>query len=76
MLNAAGLFADRIAEMAGVATFEVRPRKGEEYLLDKRLKGLVRHIIFPCPTPVSKGILVIPTFDVHHYGWTDCAGRD
>ena len=38
-------------------------RKGEEYLLDRRLAGIVKRIIFPCPTPVSKGILVIPTYD-------------
>lgn len=63
VLNAAGLYADTIAELAGVRTFTIQPRKGEEYLLDKRLKGLVNHVIFPCPTPVSKGILIIPTFD-------------
>ncbi|MEE8393162.1 MAG: NAD(P)/FAD-dependent oxidoreductase [Rhodospirillales bacterium] len=63
VVNAAGLFADQVAAMAGAGDFTIRPRKGEEYLLDKRLKGLVKRIIFPCPTPVSKGILVIPTFD-------------
>jgi glycerol-3-phosphate dehydrogenase len=63
VINAAGLYADTIAEMAGVRTFTIRPRKGEEYLLDKRLAGIVKHVIFPCPTPVSKGILVIPTYD-------------
>lgn len=63
VINAAGLFADKIAEMAGVHTFTIHPRKGEEYLLDKRLKGLVKHVIFPCPTVVSKGILIIPTYD-------------
>jgi glycerol-3-phosphate dehydrogenase len=62
-INAAGLYADRIADLAGVRTFSLHPRKGEEYLLDKRLRGLVQRVIFPCPTPVSKGILVIPTFD-------------
>ncbi|NEO26504.1 MAG: NAD(P)/FAD-dependent oxidoreductase, partial [Kamptonema sp. SIO4C4] len=63
ILNAAGLFADEIAKMAGVGDFTIRPRKGEEYLLDKRLQGYVKRVIFPCPTAVSKGILVIPTFD-------------
>jgi glycerol-3-phosphate dehydrogenase len=63
VINAAGLYADRIARMARVGTFTIHPRKGEEYLLDKRLRGLVKHVIFPCPTPVSKGILVIPTYD-------------
>jgi glycerol-3-phosphate dehydrogenase len=63
VLNAAGLFADTIAELAGVRTFSIHPRKGEEYLLDKRLQGFVKHVIFPCPTPLSKGILLIPTYD-------------
>lgn len=62
-INCAGLYADHIAQMAGVQTFTILPRKGEEYLLDKRLAGMVKRVIFPCPTPVSKGILVIPTFD-------------
>jgi glycerol-3-phosphate dehydrogenase len=63
VVNAAGLFSDEIARMAGAGGFAIRPRKGEEYLLDKRLKGLVTRTIFPCPTPQSKGILVIPTYD-------------
>ncbi|MGC9524598.1 MAG: NAD(P)/FAD-dependent oxidoreductase [Limnospira sp.] len=63
VINAAGLYADAIAEFAGVRNFTIKPRKGEEYLLDKRLVGLVKRVIFPCPTPVSKGILVIPTYD-------------
>jgi glycerol-3-phosphate dehydrogenase len=63
VINAAGLFADQVAELAGVRNFTIRPRKGEEYLLDKRLAGLVSRVIFPCPTPVSKGILIIPTYD-------------
>jgi glycerol-3-phosphate dehydrogenase len=63
VVNAAGLFSDAISKMAGVDTFKITPRKGEEYLLDKRLMSIVKHTIFPCPTPTSKGILVIPTFD-------------
>lgn len=63
VINAAGLYADRIAEMAGLKTFSIRPRKGEEYMLDKRLQGMVKRIIFPCPSGASKGVLVIPTFN-------------
>jgi glycerol-3-phosphate dehydrogenase len=63
VVNAAGLFADDIAELAGVRDFEILPRKGEEYLLDKRLEGIVTSIIFPCPSAVSKGALVNPTVD-------------
>lgn len=63
VINAAGLYADQIADMVGARAFSLHPRKGEVYLLDKRLLGLVRHIIFPCPTPISKGVLITPTFD-------------
>ncbi len=63
VVNAAGLGADRIEAMLGLESFTLTARKGEEYLLDKRVRNLVRHIIFPCPTPTSKGILVIPTYD-------------
>jgi glycerol-3-phosphate dehydrogenase len=63
VINATGLEADRIAAMADDHSFHLTARKGEEYVLDKRLQGLVRRLIFPCPSPTSKGILVIPTFD-------------
>ena len=63
VLNCAGVFADQIAALAGASGFTIRPRKGEEYMLDKRLHGLVRRIIFPVPGKHSKGILIIPTYD-------------
>ncbi len=63
VVNAAGLGADRVERMLELQTFRLIARKGEEYLLDKRVRNLVRHIVFPCPTPTSKGILVIPTYD-------------
>ena len=63
VVNAAGLFADDMAELAGVRDFTILPRKGEEYLLDKRMAGVVTSIIFPCPSPISKGTLVNPTVD-------------
>lgn len=63
VLNCAGLYADRVAALAGLHDFTIRPRKGEEYLLDKRLEGLVRRIVYPLPSAHTKGILIIPTYD-------------
>jgi glycerol-3-phosphate dehydrogenase len=63
VVDAAGLHADDIADMVDAGGFTIRARKGEEYLLDKRLEGYVKRIVFPCPTPTSKGILLIPTYD-------------
>ena len=61
VINAAGLYADEVARFVGDTSFTITPRKGEEYLMDKRVGHLVHRTIFPTPSPKSKGILVIPT---------------
>ena len=49
VINAAGLFADEIASYVGLHDFKILPRKGEEYLLDRRVGKLVHRVIFPLP---------------------------
>ncbi|MFP4374156.1 MAG: NAD(P)/FAD-dependent oxidoreductase [Spirochaetaceae bacterium] len=61
VINAAGLYADRISAIFGAETFEIHPRKGEYYLLDRQTKASPEKVLFPVPTKVSKGMLVIPT---------------
>jgi glycerol-3-phosphate dehydrogenase len=63
VVNAAGLHAGVLAAMAGVSGVDIICRKGEEYLLDKRRRGLVSRVIYPCPSATTKGTLVIPTYD-------------
>lgn len=63
IVNAAGLHAAEMAGLIGDESFTIYPRKGEEYLLDRKLEGLVRRTIFPLPSADSKGILVIPTVE-------------
>ncbi|OGR44652.1 MAG: hypothetical protein A2X35_04925 [Elusimicrobia bacterium GWA2_61_42] len=63
LVNAAGLFADEISAMAGAPSFTITPRKGEEYLLDRKREHLANHLIFPLPSKTSKGILIIKTSD-------------
>jgi glycerol-3-phosphate dehydrogenase len=63
VINAAGLFADEISKLVGVDDFTIHPRKGEEFLLDKKRENLTNHLIFPLPTPTSKGVLIIKTAD-------------
>lgn len=60
VINAAGLYSDKIAQQAG-DQIKITPRKGEYHLLDKNWGDLVNHVIFPIPTKHSKGILVTPT---------------
>jgi len=63
VVNAAGLFADRVAAMVGLCEPVQFPRRGEYVLLDKAAGSLVRSVIFPTPSDASKGILVVPTVD-------------
>lgn len=63
VVNAAGLFADQVAAMAGVPFPRLHPRRGQYLLLDKAAQGLISSVLFPTPTPLSKGILVLPTID-------------
>jgi len=63
VVNAAGLQADEVSAMAGINRFIIRPRKGEYYVFDKELNEVVQQILFPVPTPLSKGIVVTPTVD-------------
>lgn len=61
IINCAGVFADKIANMIGDTSFKLIPRKGEYYLLDKSEKKLVNHVLFQCPSAMGKGILITPT---------------
>lgn len=64
VINAAGLYADKIATMAGDRAIPIFPRIGEYILLNKfTAHDLVNSIIFPTPSKMGKGILVLPTVD-------------
>lgn len=63
VVNAAGLYTDKIASMIGDDSFKITPRRGEYILLDKECGGLVSHTIFRTPSEMGKGILVAPTVD-------------
>lgn len=61
VINAAGCHADDIHNMVSSNKLHITPRRGDYILLDRSCDGFVKHIIFPQPTSVSKGILVTPT---------------
>jgi len=64
VINAAGLYADKIATLAGDRAIPIYPRIGEYILLNKfTAHDIVKSIIFPTPSKMGKGILVLPTVD-------------
>jgi glycerol-3-phosphate dehydrogenase len=62
-VNAAGLFADEVSAVFGGEEFAIKPRKGEYFLLDRLTRACPERVVFPVPTAVSKGMLVIPTVE-------------
>ena len=63
IINCAGLFSGKIANMVGDSDIEVNARKGEYILLDRESGDFVSHTLFFTPTKVGKGILITQTVD-------------
>jgi glycerol-3-phosphate dehydrogenase len=63
VVNAAGLFADEISGMFGAEEYRIHARKGEYYILDRMTKARPSRVVFPVPTAISKGMLIVPTVE-------------
>ena len=61
IINAAGVYADKVHELVGEKEFTINPTRGEYYLLDKTEGTRVGRTIFQCPNELGKGVLVSPT---------------
>ena len=61
IVNAAGVYADKIHNMVSEKKLHITPRKGEYCLLDKSAGNHVRRTIFTLPGKFGKGVLVTPT---------------
>ena len=61
VINAAGIWAEKVHCMVEPASFHITPTRGEYYLLDKSEGTRVNHVIFQCPNELGKGVLVSPT---------------
>ncbi len=61
VVNAAGVYADKIHNMVSADKMHIIERRGDYCLLDKQVGKHVSHTIFPQPTKYGKGVLVTPT---------------
>jgi glycerol-3-phosphate dehydrogenase len=65
VINAAGAYADKVADMAGVCDFGLIFVPGQTEILDKRLKGLINCCIGSPPMPGAGGrINVLPSGNI------------
>ena len=61
VVNAAGVYADRIHNLVSEDKIKITPRRGDYFLLDRTTEGYVRHTVFQLPGKKGKGVLVAPT---------------
>ena len=57
VVNVAGAYADKVAQMAGVCDFGISYMKGQTEILDKRLEGLVNNSVTVTPQPGKGGMI-------------------
>ncbi|MGL5205862.1 MAG: type 2 glycerol-3-phosphate oxidase [Metamycoplasmataceae bacterium] len=63
IINAAGHYADTIAEIAGYPDFKQKTRRGEYIVLSRSERDKINSIIFMVPTIHGKGVIVAPMLD-------------
>lgn len=65
IINAAGLYADQVAKMAGFSQYKIYPYRGEYYEVLGREAELVNHLVYPVPIEGNpgKGIHFLKTPD-------------
>lgn len=61
LINCAGSYSDKIANMIGDHSFKIKPRLGDYLLLNRNQGHLANHTLFPCPGKYGKGVLVQTT---------------
>jgi glycerol-3-phosphate dehydrogenase len=63
IINAAGVASDDIAKMIEKnVPYKIKGRIGEYFVMDKRVKGFVNHVLYPLPTELGKGVLITPQY--------------
>lgn len=61
VINAAGVYADKIHNMVSENKLNIVPRRGQYCLMDKEVGSLTKATLFQLPTKLGKGVLVTPT---------------
>ncbi|MBW0594511.1 type 2 glycerol-3-phosphate oxidase [Mycoplasmopsis anatis] len=66
VVNAAGHYADILANKFKFDDFKQTTRRGEYRILDNYDKNLIGSVLFKVPTIHGKGVIVAPTLDGHY----------
>jgi glycerol-3-phosphate dehydrogenase len=65
VVNSAGVWADKLAQMVGLNHYRIFPCRGEYWVLDKRCSALISSMVYPVPKADEGGlgIHLTPTID-------------
>ena len=67
VINAAGLFSDRVAQLAGIdvekAGYKLHYCKGAYFSLNPKVKGLVNRLVYPVPEQAALGVHITLSLD-------------
>lgn len=66
IINAAGVYADKINNLINDEKYELIARKGEYFVLDHFEPNYINHVLFTIPTEKGKGILLTPTTSANY----------
>ena len=66
VINAAGVYSDKINEMVNKKSFTINARKGQYYVLDHFDNDYIKHVLFNVPSSKGKGVLVTPTTNYNY----------
>lgn len=61
VINASGVHAAKVSNMISSANYEIKPRRGEYFVLDSDVR-LVNSVIYPMPTDKGKGVIATPQY--------------
>jgi glycerol-3-phosphate dehydrogenase len=56
IVNAAGLFADRVARLGGITKYRIYPCRGQYHVLDRETSTWLTRPVYPVPRPESGGL--------------------
>jgi L-2-hydroxyglutarate oxidase LhgO len=67
VINAAGLFSDRVAQLAGIdvekAGYKLHYCKGEYFSLNPKIRRLVNRLVYPVPEQAALGVHITLSLD-------------
>jgi glycerol-3-phosphate dehydrogenase len=61
VVNAAGMAAGQVSALFGGDSYDLRPRQGQYWVLDREFGRTVKSVVVTVPQPDSRGIQLVPT---------------